>query len=374
MIQELKNFTEQSGQLLDTLSPNAWVEALILVAAGLVVAKVADLLLVGMLARILARSNNRIDDTIAHLLHKPVFTSIAVTGLIVASHVLSDQLGAKLLPIVLALLNSLIIISWILFLMRATGPVLSSMESNKTRFKFAQKDTIPLIRNLAMVLLVLTGAYAILIAWDINVTGLVASAGIVGLALSFAAQDTLSHLFAGVAILADRPYRIGDYIVLDTGERGEVTAIGLRSTRLMTRDDVEVSIPNGVMGSAKIVNESGGSDTRYRIRVNIGVAYGSDLDQVLQVLEQIALANPAICRKPEPRVRFREFGASSLDFELLAWIEEPSLRGLLVHEINCAIYRRFNEEKIVIPFPQQDVWIRQRPNNDDAAGTSERPA
>jgi MscS family membrane protein len=374
MIQELKNFTEQSGQLLDTLSPNAWVEALILVAAGLVVAKVADLLLVGMLARILARSNNRIDDTIAHLLHKPVFTSIAVTGLIVAAHVLSDQLGAKLLPIVLALLNSLIIISWILFLMRATGPVLSSMESNKTRFKFAQKDTIPLIRNLAMVLLVLTGAYAILIAWDINVTGLVASAGIVGLALSFAAQDTLSHLFAGVAILADRPYRIGDYIVLDTGERGEVTAIGLRSTRLMTRDDVEVSIPNGVMGSAKIVNESGGGDTRYRIRVNIGVAYGSDLDQVLQALEQIALANPAICRKPEPRVRFREFGASSLDFELLAWIEEPSLRGLLVHELNCAIYRRFNEEKIVIPFPQQDVWIRQQPNNDDAAGTSERPA
>jgi small-conductance mechanosensitive channel len=350
------------------------VEALILVAAGLVVAKVADLLLVGMLARILARSNNRIDDTIAHLLHKPVFTSIAVTGLIVAAHVLSDQLGAKLLSIVLALLNSLIIISWILFLMRATGPVLSSMESNKTRFKFAQKDTVPLIRNLAMVLLVLTGAYAILIAWDINVTGLVASAGIVGLALSFAAQDTLSHLFAGVAILADRPYRIGDYIVLDTGERGEVTAIGLRSTRLMTRDDVEVSIPNGVMGSAKIVNESGGGDTRYRIRVNIGVAYGSDLDQVLQVLEQIALANPAICRKPEPRVRFREFGASSLDFELLAWIEEPSLRGLLVHELNCAIYRRFNEEKIVIPFPQQDVWVRQLPNNDDAAGTGERRA
>ncbi len=374
MLQELKKFAEESWQLLDTLSPNAWVEALILIAAGLVVAKVADLLLVGVLSRILARSNNQIDDTLARLLHKPVFTSFAVMGLIVASHALSDQLGEKLLPIVLALLKSLIIISWILFLIRATGPVLSSMESNKTRFKFAQKDTVPLIRNLAMVLLVLTGAYAILIAWDINVTGLVASAGIVGLALSFAAQDTLSHLFAGVAILADRPYRIGDYIVLDTGERGEVTAIGLRSTRLMTRDDVEVSIPNGVMGSAKIVNESGGGDTRYRIRVNIGVAYGSDLDQVLQVLEQIALANPAICRKPEPRVRLREFGASSLEFELLAWIDEPSLRGLLVHELNCAIYRRFNAEKIVIPFPQQDVWVRQLPNNDDAAGTGERRA
>ena len=114
-----------------------------------------------------------------------------------------------------------------------------------------------LLKNLAIVFLILAGAYSILIAWDINVTGLVASAGIVELALSFAAQDTLSHLFACVAILADRPYRIGDFIVLDSGERGKVTQIGLRSTSLMTRDDVEVSIPNGVMGSAKIVNESG---------------------------------------------------------------------------------------------------------------------
>jgi len=141
----------------------------------------------------------------------------------------------------------------------------------------------------------------------------------------------------------------------------------------MTRDDVEVSIPNGVMGSAKIVNESGGGDTRYRIRVTVGVAYGSDLDQVLQTLEKIALENGAICRDPEPRVRFREFGPSSLNFELLAWIEEPSLRGLLVHELNCAIYRRFREENIVIPFPQQDVWVRQLPGGDAATVPGQAP-
>lgn len=363
MTDEIENIADQSWSLLGALSPNPWVAALILIAAGLIVAKIAEFVIVRIASRMLAKSESRIDDSVARLLHKPIFTSIALAGLIVASHTLQDQLGESLLLFILALLKSLIILSWVLFLMRATGPVLRSMESNRNRFEFAQKDTVPLIRNLAIVLLVLAGTYAILLAWDINVTGLVASAGIVGLALSFAAQDTLSHLFAGVAILADRPYRIGDYIVLDTGERGEVTAIGLRSTRLMTRDDVEVSIPNGVMGSAKIVNESGGGDTRYRMRVNVGVAYGSDLDQVLRVLEEIALANQAICRKPEPRVRFRAFGPSSLEFELLAWIEEPSLRGLLVHEMNCAIYRRFREENIVIPFPQQDVWVRQLPDS-----------
>jgi MscS family membrane protein len=374
MTDEIENIADQSWSLLGALSPNPWVAALILIAVALIVAKIAEFVIVRIATRMLAKSASRIDDGVARLLHKPIFTSIALAGLIVASHALKDQLGESLLLFILALLKSLIILSWILFLMRATGPVLRSMESNRTRFKFAQKDTVPLIRNLAIVLLVLAGTYAILLAWDINVTGLVASAGIVGLALSFAAQDTLSHLFAGVAILADRPYRIGDYIVLDTGERGEVTAIGLRSTRLMTRDDVEVSIPNGVMGSAKIVNESGGGDTRYRMRVNVGVAYGSDLDQVLRVLEEIALANQAICRKPEPRVRFRAFGPSSLDFELLAWIEEPSLRGLLVHEMNCAIYRRFREEKIVIPFPQQDVWVRQLPDSSDDKAAANNPS
>jgi small-conductance mechanosensitive channel len=221
------------------------------------------------------------------------------------------------------------------------------------------------MRNLATVFLLLAGAYSILVAWDIDVTGLVASAGIVGLALSFAAQDTLSHLFAGVAILADRPYRIGDFIVLDTGERGQVTAIGLRSTRLMTRDDVEVSIPNGVMGGAKIVNESGGHDTKFRVRATVGVAYGSDVEHVLEILESIATENEELCDEPAPRARFRTFGASSLDFELLAWIPEPSLRGLRVHEMNCEIYRRFNAEGITIPFPQQDVWIKELPADDD---------
>jgi len=364
MNDEMANLAGQSQELLETIAPNVWIEAMIIVMIGLVIAKVADMIIVGVVARLMAKTENKLDDRVLELLHKPLFTTFSIMGLIVASYVLAEETGERILAIELAILKTIIIISWLGFLMRSTGAVLTSMQSNRTRFKFAQKDTVPLMRNMAMVFLVLAGAYSILISWDIDVTGLVASAGIVGLALSFAAQDTLSHLFAGVAILADRPYRIGDYIVLDTGERGEVTHIGLRSTRLMTRDDVEISIPNGVMGSAKIVNESGGTDTRYRIRAAVGVAYGSDVEQVLQILEQIGHNSEGLCKDPAPRARFRSFGASSLDFELLAWISEPSLRGLRVHEMNCEIYRRFAEEKVTIPFPQQDVWIRELPSSD----------
>jgi MscS family membrane protein len=374
----MENFAQQSEQWLIAMEPYPLLVALAVAVTGLLAAKLAELFLTNVIGRMMAKTESKFDDRIVELLRQPIFTTFAVFGLIIASYSVAEELGNNFLPATLAILKSLIILSWIRFFMRSSDSVINTMGAHERRFAFAQKDTVPLMKNLAVVFLLLAGAYSVLVAWDINVTGLVASAGIVGLALSFAAQDTLSHLFAGVAILADRPYRIGDFIVLDTGERGQVTHIGLRSTRLMTRDDVEVSIPNGVMGSAKIVNESGGGKRQYRLRVSVGVAYGSDVDKVLEVLEGIGKDNEHLANHPEPRARFRAFGASSLDFELLAWITEPSMRGLRIHEINCEINRRFIEQNIVIPFPQQDVWIKeipkQKPTQEDADnGESNQP-
>jgi len=352
--------------LISTVTPNPWAQAAIVVCAGLLLAKIAEWFLVGIVAKLAHQTQTIVDDTVIQLLHKPVFNTFALISLIIASLQLSEVLGPTALTATMALLKSIIILSWIVFLIKASSLLLTGMGQNEQRYQFAQKDTVPLLRNLATVFLVLAGAYAILVSWNIDVTGLVASAGIVGLALSFAAQDTLSHLFAGVAILADRPYTLGDFIVLDSGERGQVTAIGLRSTRLMTRDDVEISIPNGVMGGATIVNESGGGDTRYRVRAVVGAAYGSDVDRVLEVLESVARDNQDLCAEPEPRARFRTFGDSSLDFELLAWIREPSERGLRVHQLNCEIYKRFAAEGIAIPFPQQDIYIKEMPERQPA--------
>jgi MscS family membrane protein len=165
--------------------------------------------------------------------------------------------------------------------------------------------------------------------------------------------------------VADAPYKIGDYIVLDTGERGIVTNLGIRSTRLLTRDDVEVSIPNAVIGNAKITNESGGPWIKHRIRIAIGVAYGSNTEEVVAILEQIGRGCPGINDNPAPRVRMRAFGASSLDFELLGWINHPELRGRVKHDLLMEIDRRFREEGIVIPFPQRDVHIRSHTPDED---------
>ena len=234
------------------------------------------------------------------------------------------------------------------------------------RYEFIQPSTLPLFDNSAKIILMLGALYFIFLAWGINVSALIASAGIVGLALSFGAQDALSNIFGGMSILADQPYKVGDYINLDTGERGEITQIGLRSTRMLTRDDVEVSIPNSVMGNAKIVNESGGPYQKFRIRIKVGVAYGSDLDEVERTLVQVASKHEEICDTPEPRVVFATSALQVWTSELLAWVEQPVLRGRLEHELNRDVYKAFQEQGIEIPFPQQDLHIR---SNADAVLT-----
>ena len=194
----------------------------------------------------------------------------------------------------------------------------------------------------------------------IPVGAVFASAGIAGFAVAMAAKDSLSNLFGGLTIFMDRPFRPGDYIVLDNNERGEVMHIGMRSTRIKTRDDVMITIPNAAITNAKIVNQSS-PEPAFRIRVKVGVAYGSNIKQVEVILVQQVLSNPLAARNPEPRVRFRAFGDSSLEFELLCWARRPQDRGRLVHELNTGIYEAFNAAGIEIPFPQQDVYVRRRP-------------
>jgi small-conductance mechanosensitive channel len=203
--------------------------------------------------------------------------------------------------------------------------------------------------------------YLFFLVWGIDATAWIASAGIIGIAVGFAARDTLANLISGVSIVADAPYKIGDYIVLDTGERGMVTNLGIRSTRLLSRDDVEVSIPNAVIGSAKIINESGGPWVRHRIRIPLGIAYNSDADKVIETLEGIAGDNDKVVDVPAPRVRMRSFGDNSVNLELLCWIMRPQERGAVVHRLILQIIRRFREEQIEIPFPQRDVHVKDLP-------------
>jgi MscS family membrane protein len=190
--------------------------------------------------------------------------------------------------------------------------------------------------------------------YGVSLTAVFASAGIAGMAIAFAARETLSNLFGGASILLDRPFKAGDYIILEGGERGKVIEVGLRSTRILTRDEIQISIPNNTITNTKIINESA-PRPHFRIRLKVGVAYGSDIEQVKQLLLELAAQNKLVKQKPPPIVRMRGFGDSSLDFELLCWTRQAELKGRLISDLYRDIYAAFAAAGVVIPFPQRDV-------------------
>ncbi len=344
------------------VGPNRYLQALIIAVAFIAIGKIADFLISRMVGRIVRRSKTDFDDQLISLVHRPVFVSFILLGLALAT----QRIGLPAGPLYFALgaLKTIAVIVWYNMLRQLTT-LLVQLVRRRRSSKLVQTGMLALLQNVIKVVMFALAVYFIFLAWNINVTAWVASAGIVGLALSFAARDTLSNLFAGVSIVVDAPYKTGDFIILETGERGVVTHIGLRSTRLLTRDDVEITIPNGVIGNGKIINEAGGPSEKHRIRIAVGVAYGSDIDHVIATLQQVAEQHEEICSNPAPRVRFRRFGDSSLDFELLCWIERPIDRGRLHHEMNCAVYRAFAANGIEIPFPQRDLHVRTMPQSSD---------
>lgn len=349
-------------QLAELIGPNIYLQGAIIAALFIIVGKIADLILSGVVGRLAGRSSNNFDDQLVTLVHRPIFLSFVLIGLGLAAR----RIGLPDTPLFITtgILKTIAIFVWygtlsslLNLIIRALGKRAGSM--------MLQSGMRSLVHNVLKIVLVALTVYFLFIAWQIDVTAWLASAGIVGLALSFAAKDTLSNLFAGVSIIMDAPYKTGDFIILETGERGVVTDIGLRSTRILTRDDVEITVPNGIIGNGKIINEAGGPSPNHRIRIAVGVAYGSDVDHVVATMEGVAADNNDVLKRPEPRVRFRRFGDSSLDFELLGWIARPVDRGRVMHELNCAIYKAFNAESIAIPFPQRDLHVRSMPATED---------
>jgi MscS family membrane protein len=348
---------QQIDSLASLVGDDPRLQAAVIVLAALILAKIADLAVSRLLAGWAKRSSTDVDDRFIALIHRPIFLSVLFFGLWLATARLG--LAPRLELLVFRLLKSLALLVWLVFLMRCASLIVEVMDRLKSRSRLIDPRTVSLAANLAKILVVGGGVYFFFLVWGIDVGALLVTGGVVGVAVGFAAKDTLANLFGGIFILADSPYQVGDFIVLGNGERGEVTRVGLRSTRILTRDDVEVTVPNALIANDTIVNESGGPWVKQRVRVKVGVAYGSDVDRVSELLQSVAESHPDVEQDPAPRVRFRAFGDSGLDFELLAWIREPVLRGRVLHALNGAVYKRFASEGIEIPYPKRDVYLHR---------------
>ena len=216
--------------------------------------------------------------------------------------------------------------------------------------------------------LIAIGFYVAFQAVGFDLSSLAIVAASVGVGVGFGLQNIINNFVSGIIILAERPISIGDRIEV-AGVAGRVTKIQLRSTTVVTNDNITMIVPNADFISNTVTNWSHG-DPKVRIRVPVGVAYGSDLKLLQRLLLEAAAEHPKALREPSPVVLFNEFGDSSLNFELGVWTQEMTATPIhFTSQMNFIIEQKLRENDIEIPFPQRDLHVRSGlPESQESSG------
>lgn len=212
----------------------------------------------------------------------------------------------------------------------------------------------PLFSKVGKIFIALVALSMLLTHFGVNVASLVVSLGVGSLAVGLAAQDTLSNMFAGFTLLADRPFRVGDRVQLSTGETGDVQAIGMRATLLKTGDETILIVPNSILVKERLLNLS--RPTRHLVtRVEVAVAFGSDLHRVKAVLQAAALASPRVDPDRPAVVQVTKLADSAVDFQLMFWARDYAEQGLARGEVYEAVHDGLVAAGIEIALPTRRV-------------------
>ncbi|NLX46797.1 MAG: mechanosensitive ion channel family protein [Euryarchaeota archaeon] len=219
---------------------------------------------------------------------------------------------------------------------------------------------IPILEKLGMIIIPVVAFAVILSMFGYNLTVILAGLGFMGIVIGYAAQATLANFFAGLQMMFDRPFKIGDLLRLDNGDICEVRQIGMRATDLYnTFTNEMVIVPNNDIANKKIVNMVQ-PDRKLKIAVGVGVAYGSDVALVLRLMKEVAHSLPEVMSDPdhETVVRFSEFADSSLNFTAFIWVKDLDMQYKVASDFRAELLRRFDGLGIEIPFPQTVVWLK----------------
>ena len=211
-------------------------------------------------------------------------------------------------------------------------------------------------RRIAHYLVMITGAVVAFQFVGVDLGGLAVIFGLLSVGIGFGLQNVTSNFVAGLILLFERPIRVGDRVTVGD-EEGDVVAINMRSTTMRTMNYITVIIPNSEFISSNVINWSHG-DPKIRLEIPVGVSYNSDLPTVMRVLREVALENSEVLKNPKPEVLLTNFGDSSWDMLLRAWISDPKRHPLARSALNCAIVDKFRQNNIEIPFPQRDLHVR----------------
>ncbi|MFQ5578338.1 MAG: mechanosensitive ion channel family protein [Anaerolineae bacterium] len=227
------------------------------------------------------------------------------------------------------------------------------------------EQVLPFFRRLSLIVVTVVAVIVLLGHFNVNsstISAFITTLGIGSLAIALAAQTSLADTFSGFMIMIDRPFRIGDRIELaELNTWGDVKDIGLRSTRILTRDNRLVVIPNSIIGKNLVVNHSI-PNTMFRVQTHVSVAYGVDVDHVRQILVEAVSRQEWVMKSKNVEALFLEFQDSGLLFRVRCWIEHYVETRRVIDKLNTCIYKALAEANIEIPFPQRVVHLPERTN------------
>lgn len=344
-----------SNQYVVSLLSNKYIVSLLILVAFLFLAKITQLIFIHIFQKFAAKTKTTIDDLIVEKIKKPLFLLILAFGLKLAI------LNIGFNEFVNKIVNSIMVLVIVLVIIRILDifiDIWGIAFAKKTKTKI-DDVLLPVFHKIVRIIFLVIAVMWILHSWEINITPYLAGAGIAGLILGMALQDSLKNILGGIMLLLDKTFKIGDKIKLESGELGTIHSIGLRSTKLMTYDNEVLYIPNGYLSNSRVLNYAKPSPI-VRVTVNFGVEYGNNVEKVRTVVLGAVKKMKDVLDVPIPTVEFLEMGDFSLHFAARFWVKSWEYSTDKKIEATQKIYEALNKARISIPFPTHTVYLEKK--------------
>ncbi|MFC1533992.1 mechanosensitive ion channel family protein [Thermodesulfobacteriota bacterium] len=338
---------------------NSIINMLIIVVTGAIAWWVFNL--------VLGRFNKRYSDKPFFQRNKRFFILIRKAG----HYIILILVGVSLIniihiPILEKIFYAFMILLIASFANSMSQDLLPYLEDKLTKRTSTKIDDVifDLLKRFATVIIFTTAGILALDVIGVNIMPFIAGAGVAGIAIGFAAKDTLSNIIAGILLILDRPFEVGDRIEVwaapaNSATWGDVLDIGLRATKIQTTDNIVIIIPNNEIMKRDIINYTTVSK-EIRVRVPIGIAYDADVNKAKEIINRVSLELDWVMKEPPPKVVVKNFGDSAVNLEARIWISEPRKRMDTISHITDRVKAVFQQEGIEIPFPKRDIYIKTR--------------
>jgi small-conductance mechanosensitive channel len=342
-----------------------YLGALAIIVIFYIIGQIAKLIIRSVVRHITKKTKTTLDDELLHALEPPILWLITIIGLFVAlftlpaldAHSVKLVIAAKVVGILWGCWTAIRVVR---ALFNWYGTEMASLTTSDMDDKY-----LHIFRRVVNIIIIAIVGMLILQSLGVAISPLIAGLGIGGLAIGLALQDTLANFFSGFYLISDRAVKIGDYVEIAAPSgtvKGHVQDIGWRTSKIKTLADNQVIVPNSSFANSTVINYQAPT-SELSITVPVGVSYEADLDKVekitMEVIVDTLAKSDANVPGSKPLVRFTDFGASSVNFIAILRINDPAKEGLIKHDFIMKLKRRFDKEKIEIPFPITTVHLKK---------------